>query len=103
MQKVFVIRDSIVPLLGRDDGWQWHGRITTKGKRNMTNEIPNDSTAGSGVPVWCFDTEDVEGWLVEEGIGHFDRSGMFHYGPGPDEENSFDIPVIADFGERPYN
>jgi len=34
-------------------------------------------------PVWCYDNEDIEGWLAEEGIGYFDESGIFHYGPSP--------------------
>jgi hypothetical protein len=24
------------------------------------------------VPLICYDNEDIEGWLVEEGIGYFD-------------------------------
>ena len=37
-------------------------------------------------PLSCFDAEDVEGWLIEEGIGHLDRSGNFQYGPSPFDE-----------------
>ena len=46
-------------------------------------------------PVWCYDNEDIEGWLAEEGIGYFDESGVFHYGPSP---NDFvdDIPCPGD-------
>ena len=37
--------------------------------------------------IRCYDNEDVEGWLVEEGIGYFDESGIFHYGPTPKRYN----------------
>jgi|NGEPerStandDraft_6_1074524.scaffolds.fasta_scaffold90951_2 hypothetical protein len=43
----------------------------------------------------CWDTEDVEGWLVDEGIGYVDSGGTFHYGPKPMDEDDFanlDIP-----------
>jgi hypothetical protein len=29
------------------------------------------------------DSEDCESWLVEEGIGHFNRYGNFEYGEAP--------------------
>ena len=31
--------------------------------------------------VRCYENEDLEGWLVDEGIGHFDRNGMYQEGP----------------------
>jgi hypothetical protein len=37
------------------------------------------------IPILVFDSEDVEGWMVEEGIGHIDLSGNFQYGPDWDE------------------
>ena len=30
-------------------------------------------------PVWLYDNEDIEPWLVEEHIGYFDVEGYFHY------------------------
>jgi hypothetical protein len=49
--------------------------------------------------LWCWDTEDVEGWLVEEGIGHFDSSGIFHYGIDPNDIDDSDQihPVLVGF------
>lgn len=35
------------------------------------------------VPVFCYESEDVEGWLVEEGIGHYDECRNFQYGVPP--------------------
>lgn len=29
------------------------------------------------------DSEDVEGWLVEEGIGYYDERKQFQYGSDP--------------------
>lgn len=51
--------------------------------------------------LWCWDTEDVEGWLVEEGIGYFDSSGIFHYGDDPNAmTDDPDIPRLSDFEEE---
>lgn len=47
-----------------------------------------------------FDHEDIEGWLVEEGIGFFDRAGVFHYGIDPEnldvEDCSFEAADPAE-------
>ena len=38
--------------------------------------------AGSAIDhLVCIDSDDAEDFLVEEGIGHRDRSGNFEYGP----------------------
>lgn len=49
--------------------------------RSAVEEIPK---------IGCWDTEDVEGWLVEEGIGYFDRCGIFHYGVQPGDDYDYD-------------
>jgi hypothetical protein len=36
---------------------------------------------GIAAPLRCYDNEDVESWLIEEGIGHVDHLGNFQYGP----------------------
>lgn len=45
-------------------------------------------------PVLCYDNEDIEGWLVEEGIGYYDQCGNFQYGTPPpgdfDDSDSVD-------------
>ena len=33
----------------------------------------------------CYDNEDVEGWLIEEGIGYRDERDLFQYGTDPRE------------------
>ena len=43
----------------------------------------------------CFDDEDVEGWLIEEGIGHRNKYGNLEYGPDLSKE-SVDIPEFPD-------
>jgi hypothetical protein len=46
----------------------------------------------------CFDTEDVEGLLVELGVGYFDRLGNYHDGNEPVDdydEGWFDDEVPA--------
>ena len=53
--------------------------------------------------LWCVDSDDAEGWLVEEGIGYFDSSGTFHYGIDPNEiDDVDDIPSLSEFDEPPY-
>jgi hypothetical protein len=47
-----------------------------------------------------YDNEDIEGWLVEEGIGYFDRLGNFQYGISPDELDDADIPDKPREGEN---
>ena len=45
------------------------------------------------------DAEDVEDWLVEEGIGFFDECGQFQYGVAPGEveyADSGDIDTDVD-------
>jgi hypothetical protein len=72
----------------------------------MTNETLNSVSAVAAAPVVrCFETEDVEDWLVEEGrrFGYFDRSGMFHYGPTSHEEDGYDNPVIGNLDEGGWN
>jgi hypothetical protein len=44
-------------------------------------------TAATSSAVICLDSDDVEDFLVEEGIGHFNRSGNFEYGPYFDFED----------------
>jgi len=46
---------------------------------------PSPSMA-SPIPLRFYENEDIEGWLVEEGIGYFDRSGIYHDGPDPELE-----------------
>jgi hypothetical protein len=38
----------------------------------------------------CLDSDDVEDYLVEEGIGHRDRSGNFQHGPAVEFEDIAD-------------
>jgi len=48
------------------------------------------------------DTEDVEGWLVEEGIGFFDESGQFQYGVSTEEHEYVDfLSDLAGAGDPP--
>jgi hypothetical protein len=35
------------------------------------------------VSVRCLDSDDVEGLLVDLGVGYFDESGDYHDGPEP--------------------
>jgi|ERR1700727_3837417 len=56
------------------------GRLRTPA-RSAVEKIPK---------IGCWDTEDVEGWLVEEGIGYFDRCGIFHYGIQPGDDYDYD-------------
>jgi hypothetical protein len=42
--------------------------------------------------LWLYDNEDIEGWLKEEGIGYFDRQGIFQYGISPEELDETDVP-----------
>ncbi len=65
----------------------------------MTREMASSETTQAAIPILCFETEDVEGWLVDEGIGYFDESGMFHYGPAPYKEDVFDTSWIDEFDE----
>jgi hypothetical protein len=53
-------------------------------RKTVLNDLESSSTIG------CWDTEDVEGWLVEEGIGYFDRCGIFHYGVQPGDDYDYD-------------
>lgn len=49
-----------------------------------SNLLPQLSIERAGSrfrPINCLDSDDVEDFLVEEGIGHFNRSGNFEYGP----------------------
>ncbi len=36
-------------------------------------------TGNPGIPQYLYENEDIESWLVEEGIGYFDAEGFFHY------------------------
>jgi len=38
------------------------------------------------------DSDDAEDWLAEEGIGHYDESGNFQWGPDPYDGSDLDIP-----------
>ncbi len=51
------------------------------------DSLSNEDTPGG---LRCWDTEDVEGWLVDEGIGYFDGSGRFHYGNPPISDYDLD-------------
>jgi hypothetical protein len=46
------------------------------------------------------DSDDVEGWLVEEGIGFYNRSGNFEYGMDP-EPSENDMDFNTDFESEP--
>lgn len=52
-------------------------------------------------PLLCWDTEDVEGWLAEEEIGHYDRAGNYREGPpvvdDDDPPSPFDTDCPEDF------
>jgi hypothetical protein len=52
----------------------------------------------SSESIGCYDNEDIEGWLVEEGIGYFDESGMFHYGTSP-KQYDIDWPIREEVEE----
>jgi hypothetical protein len=41
------------------------------------------------------DSDDVEGWLVEEGIGYLDERGQFQYGNDPREFGSLDFDDVS--------
>jgi hypothetical protein len=45
----------------------------------------------------CLDSDDVEDFLVEEGIGHRDRGGNFQYGPAIELEH---VPDEHDFDKE---
>jgi hypothetical protein len=40
-----------------------------------------ETGAGRIEAFFCLDLDDVEEFLIDEGIGHLDRSGNFEYGP----------------------
>lgn len=52
----------------------------------------------SSQSIGCYDNEDIEGWLVEEGIGYFDESGIFHYGTSP-KQHDIDLPIREEVEE----
>lgn len=37
----------------------------------------------NSLPFHCYENEDIEGWLVDEGIGYLDGCGNFQYGTDP--------------------
>jgi hypothetical protein len=47
--------------------------------------ITGTHTKPASPGILLIDSDDAEGWLVDEGIGYFDSSGMFHYGDDPAE------------------
>jgi hypothetical protein len=51
---------------------------------------------GIAIPLRCYDNEDVEGWLIEEGIGHLDHRGNFQYGPDF-EDMSAEVDIPSEF------
>jgi hypothetical protein len=61
--------------------------------------------AATSSAVICLDSDDVEEFLVEEGIGHFNRSGNFEYGPSADFEDAgwVDVGPVKRDAERRRN
>jgi hypothetical protein len=54
--------------------------------RTGISPLPPDTVA------WLYDNEDIENWLVEEGIGYRNRQGNFEYGISPGQIDDTDIP-----------
>jgi len=69
----------------------------TRGAANQET-IGQLSAVENNSKIGCWDTEDVEGWLVDEGIGYFDRYGIFHYGIQPGDDHDYD-PGAPDSGD----
>ena len=39
--------------------------------------------------LFLIDSDDAEGWLIEEGIGYLDESGVFQYGTDLSKDDGF--------------
>lgn len=53
------------------------------------------------LPRRCYENEDIEPWLVEEGIGYWDRYGNFQYGSKWDDPAEWDDDMMLEIDFDP--
>ena len=89
------------------------GAVLRNGQSSREGEVANEPGKERGaliatrllevrefyLPLRCFDTEDVEGLLVDLGVGHFDQSGYYHEYLDPEEE----LGDTPDLGQDSWN